>query len=262
VSESTSVSAPWASGNLEVPEAPRILDRLPDAVLAVERSGRVVWANRVYLETFGWPLESIRGSSAADSVVGPLAEQGDGLRLLEMIEAGLGDVEVVALTRDGLSIPVLVRVTPLDAHQRLLTVTDISEIHRLRADLVTRCDASRNGRRLLDELAEAVEVPVLIADDMQRLVQLNVAARGLLGDADDPPLGRPIAEIPLAPAIRGAWLSFLSAGATRERRQVRVLWGGSRRRLDVRFAHVRSGADPAGGSLVVIRELGVNPEQS
>lgn len=260
MSESTTSSAPWAAGNLEVPEAPRILDRLPDAVLAVERSGRVVWANRVYLETFGWPLESIRGSSAADSVVGPLAEQGDGLRLLEMIEAGLGDVEVVALTRDGLSIPVLVRVTPLDAHQRLLTVTDISEIHRLRADLVTRYDASRTGRRLLDELAEAVDAPVLIADDAQRLVQLNAAARAFLGGLQDPAQGRPIAEIPLAPAIRGAWLSFLSAGAARERKEVRALSGGARRRFDVWFAHVRSGADPAGGSLVVIRELERKPD--
>jgi PAS domain S-box-containing protein len=255
VRESLPVGAPWASGNLETPEAPRILDRLPDAVVAVERSGRVVWANRVYLETFGWSLEAVRGASAVDSIVGPLAEQGDGGRLLELIDAGLGDVELIALTRDGLSIPVLVRVTPLDGHQRLLTLTDISEIHRLRADLVTRCDASRNERHLLDELAESFRAPVLIADDAQRLVQANEPARELLGGDGAVVLGRPIAEIALPPAIRGAWLSFLSSGHSRERKSVRALIGGVRRGLELRLAQVRAGAEPVGGSLLVLAEL-------
>jgi PAS domain S-box-containing protein len=262
VRETLSTGAPWASGNLETPEAPRILDRLPDAVVAVERSGRVVWANRVYLDTFGWSLEAVRGASAVDSVVGPLAEQGDGTRLLELIDAGLGDVELIALTRDGLSIPVLVRVTPLDGHQRLLTLTDISEIHRLRADLVTRCDASRNERHLLDELAESFGAPVLIADDAQRLVQANGAARQLLGDDGSIVLGRPIAEIALPPAIRGAWLSFLSSGRPRERKKVRASLAGGRTALELRLAQVRAGAEPVGGSLLVMVEASEgDPEQ-
>lgn len=252
--ETTSVDAPWAPGNLEVPEAHSILDRLPDAVLAVERSGRIVWANRVYLDTFGWPLEAVRGASALDSLLGPLAAQGEGARLLELVEAGLGDVEVVALTRDGLSMPALVRVTPLDGHQRLLTVTDTSEIHRLRADLVSRCDASRAGTRLLAELCEAIEAPVLIADESQRIERVNAQAGRLLGMSDERCLGHPIAELPLPAAVRGAWLSFLAAGAPRERRQVRARIGGERASMELRLAQVRLGGEPSGGSLLVIRQ--------
>lgn len=231
----------------------RVLDRLPDAVLCVRRDGRVLWANQVYKERFGRSGEAAIGVPAIEALMGPLAEQVDGTRLVQQISAGMGDLELVALSSDGVSYPVLVRITPLDSQRRLLTLTDVTEIHRLRADLLGRYDASRAERRLLEALCSVATDAVFLTDESQRLTHANAAARNLLNGESDSCQGMPVADVALPPAIRGAWLAFLSGVEETDQRRVTARFENGYRNVELRMAQVRPTAGHGGGSILTIR---------
>jgi PAS domain S-box-containing protein len=252
---SDSVERQASAGDGETLADVRILDRLPDAVVCVRRDGRVVWANQVYQERFGRSGEAVIGVPAIEALMGPLAEQVDGTRLVQQISAGMGDLELVALSSDGVSYPVLARITPLDSQRRLLTLTDVSEIHRLRAELVGRYDASRAERRLLKALGSVVTDAIFLTDESQRLVLANAAARALLNGAGDSYQGLPVADIGLPPAIRGAWLAFLSGVEETDQRRVTARFETGCRNIELRMVQVRPTVGHGGGSILVIRPV-------
>ena len=101
-----------------------------------------------------------------------------------------------------------------------------------------------------EALVEEMQDGVVVLDEEGRVLDLNPAARTLLGIADDP-LGRPVAEA-LTPL--GALLSAAPADAA-ARERVEMGGPAPARRVDVRVTPLRDRAGRATGRLLVLRDM-------
>jgi PAS domain S-box-containing protein len=146
-------------------EAPldSLLELAPDAMLALDRDGRVVAANERAAELFGYRLD--------DFLARP------GRLLLGLPAAGAGVAECTGRHRDGTEIAVEVSFAPLDVPDGPLWVAAVRDIRQRVQNESSLRQASERFQRVFEDGPIAM---ALVGDD-HRLVEVNDAFCALTG---------------------------------------------------------------------------------
>ncbi len=229
------------------------LDALPDGVVVADAAGTVLWVNRRYCEIFRCAPSAVRGRPVA-VVCGPFAQQAEGRAVEQVVSAAEGHVETICFNADGEAFPALVRARRLEAgNLRVVVVGEQLELQRLRAELVVKAEAAARERETLRVSCEALADPVLVADDADRLLLANAAARRLFGFGPGEHIGRPLTDLPLPAPVRGFWLTFLGSSEPAAERTVLLPAGESRTASVLGFMRVRSPRGYPLASVVVVR---------
>jgi PAS domain S-box-containing protein len=158
----------------------RMLETSLDAVVTMDRAGRITSWTAHAEQLFGWRAEEVLGSTVAETIVPPHLRRRHNealARYLETGEASILDrrVEIEAIRRDGSIVPVE------------LTVTDLGGEHGFGAfirDLVERRRMEEERRDLIARLVTGIEEERarISADIHDGPVQLLTAASLRLGD--------------------------------------------------------------------------------
>jgi PAS domain S-box-containing protein len=229
------------------------LDALPDGVLLTDAGGTVLWVNRRFCEMFRHAPSAARGRRIS-LVSGPFAQQAEGRAVEEAVARADGHVETICFNADGEAFPALVRARRLDGTElRVVCVGEQLELQRLRAELVVKAEAAARERETLRVACEALADPVLVADDSDRLLLANAAARRLFGFGAGEHIGRPLTDLPIPAPVRGFWLTFLGSSEPSAERTVLLPAGESRAASVLGFMRVRSPRGYPLASVVVVR---------
>ncbi len=153
-------------------DAETVLDASPDAVLAVDSGGRIVYANPKVHDMFGWSPEDLRGEPVERLVPSHLTERHAAKRVVykgHPIARPMGSgLELVARRRDGTEFPAEVSLAPVRSQRRTLvfaTVLDITErtslkqrLARAHADLQDHADELEHRGHEMSLLAQMGEL--------------------------------------------------------------------------------------------------------
>jgi PAS domain S-box-containing protein len=161
-----------------------LMEAAPDAMVVVDRGGRIQMVNEQAEKLFGYAREELVGS-ALGRLVPERWRMVHDAHVTEffahptprVMATGL---ELSACRKDGSTVPVEVSLGPVRTPQGLgvcAAVRDISERLRLAAT------ASRTARRLTSAV-ESMDDPFVLFDDTERVVLCNAAYRRFLGVAD------------------------------------------------------------------------------
>lgn len=182
----------------------QLVEASPDAILVVDREGRIVMVNRQTERIFGYARGELVGQLI--EVLIPERYRHDHVPARQAFTAApvprpMGSGRVLhGRRRDGHEVRVEVSLTPIRSAGRELvsaTVRDITE--RLRLE-----EEGRRAAAYLLSAVESVADAFLLFDGQDRMVLVNSAARTLLGAVLDGPVpGRPYAEVLSAAVARG-----------------------------------------------------------
>jgi PAS domain S-box-containing protein len=194
-----------------------LVEEMPDGVVVVDETGRVLDLNPAARELLGIRGE-VMGRSAAE-VLAPIAAALGG-------EPGHGAIRVT-LGAGRATRQVEVRVRPLGRASvdagRLIVLRDITEAQRAEGTLAVQ-------RAYLDQLFEAAPEGLALLDAEERVLDVNGEWVRLFGWPIDEAAGRTINELIVPPALReeGASLTQrVSAGEKAEMETVRQARDGS-----------------------------------
>ncbi|HVW71502.1 MAG TPA: PAS domain S-box protein [Steroidobacteraceae bacterium] len=138
------------------------LDSSPDAMVLVDASGRILFANQQAHALFGYEPDALRGERIEQLM--PERFRGRHVAHREDFSAenrvrpmGAG-LELYARRRDGAEFPVEISLSPLrDQEQALVaaTIRDVSERKRFQQELVLAREAAERARQIADDAREA-----------------------------------------------------------------------------------------------------------
>lgn len=185
------VNAPMDSGSLLIsPDlGRRALDAAPDAMIIIDASGIIRFANRQVSALFGYSHEQIVGRSVEDLMperfrrrhLSHREQYGRNLRVRAM---GQG-LELYGRRQDGVEFPVEISLSPIQDQDRVLVaaaIRDVSDRKRIEAELiVARDDANRANRGKSRFLATASHD---LRQPLQTLALLNGTLRRLVAEPD------------------------------------------------------------------------------
>jgi PAS domain S-box-containing protein len=154
-----------------------LFDHVPDALLIVDREGRIERSNLSADTLFGYERGDLAMRPIEDLIPPEVRERHRGYREGYMQEPrvrpmGAGGMSLVGLRRDGVQFPVEIALSPFESEEGprfLASIRDISETLRARQALArARYDAvlARIGQLALTADGDAVinETPALLAD--------------------------------------------------------------------------------------------------
>ncbi|MGA3201803.1 MAG: PAS domain S-box protein [Bryobacteraceae bacterium] len=159
-----------------------ILETAHDAFIAMDSDGTITAWNPQAERTFGWTAEEIMGRNFYDAVIAPVYLEAGALGLEHFLPAEPGSplnraIEVVAMHRDGHSVPVEATVWPVRAggvYCFNAFVRDISE--RRRAEETRRKDATLS--QLLQRVTMAANRSSSIDHTAQTCLRLICSSTG------------------------------------------------------------------------------------
>jgi len=168
-----------------------------DAVVAMDAAGHITGWNRQAECVFGWSEEEALGSCLVDMIVPAGLREGHRrgvARYLETREARLLNrrIEITALTRAGLEIPVELSITPIRVGEELhfsAFLRDISDSKRAREQL-------RETTEQLEALIEALPLGVIATDAEGNVRTWNPAAERIFGWTAAEVVGKPPPHLP------------------------------------------------------------------
>jgi PAS domain S-box-containing protein len=139
-----------------------IVDTALDAVITMDRDGRIRGWNPQAEATFGWSADDVIGRALADTVIPPEVRDQHRRGLARFLETGEGPVlnrriEVEALHRDGHRFPAELSIVPVKTAAGTMFsgfVRDITERRRAQEDLERALELEREATRQLRELDE------------------------------------------------------------------------------------------------------------
>ncbi|GEM_PF-5313254 len=231
-----------------------LLDGLPHAMALLTSDARFLWANQGFLELIHRSLPEIRGSRVT-ILAGPYAEKAEGRVILDLVENGNGILTTVAFTREGMPFPCefsVARPPSPGPAAMVLTAKDLSELERLRTEMMVKAESAQREREIIRATTEALEQGVIVVDDSERLIVLNAAASKLLDLPVDQSHGHSLTDLPLPSGFRGRWLAFLAGAKDSESSEVLLERGGESLRLQADFRRVRSIRRVPMGSLCIL----------
>jgi len=259
----TTFSAAQAAHDEQALMLEQVLDALPDCVVLSDEGGRIHWTNRAFEDRFSIPAATVRGHLLS-VIAGPYAAQPEGVRVLEVVRAGTGTLEMTAFSREGMSFPCELRVQVMEGApagaERLVMLADQTERQRYQVEVAVKAELATREREILRATTEMLDDGVLVVDDAERLVLANAAALALFGLNQSATHGRGLAELPLPSAVRGAWLAFLAGGQGASTQTARVTLDGAARSLLLRLFRVRAPRGTPLASALLVRDLTARAE--
>ena len=140
------------------------LNAAPDAMVIIDSSGVIRFANRQLTALFGYEHDAIVGQKVEQllpqrfraSHVGHRDQYSHSMRLRPMG----ANLDLFALRRDGTEFPVEVSLSPVqDGDQMLVAaaIRDITERNRVKAELIVAREAAEQARALADEARDVAD---------------------------------------------------------------------------------------------------------
>ncbi|MEI4473770.1 sensor histidine kinase [Frigidibacter sp. MR17.24] len=228
------------------------LDAMQPGAAAIDGEGRLLYANAVFAEMMGAPLETLRGR-----VVASLFDEAAAGVIAEVISGSEGCRSGLPLRLQAGSAPrdVLAAAAPLSLGTTrgvALTLTDLTE--RLRAEQL-----ERSGRVAAAIIASAAEA-VMVCDLAGIVTHANNAARAVFAGA---PEGQPLAQIvplefvaPDAPCNMAEMLRRAMAGEAVQGLEARAPQGATAVDLLVSAAPLIVGEAEVAGCVVTLVDIG------
>ncbi|SOD55530.1 PAS domain S-box protein [Pseudoxanthomonas wuyuanensis] len=157
---------------------PQLFETVPDALLVVDRDGRIVLANQQAERLFGYPRQGLDGVAVEQLMPEAVrrrhhAHRSGYMAAPRIRPMGDGGMALVGQRKDGEQFPVEIALSPLqtdDGMQYLASIRDISETQRARQALArARYDAlvARIGQQALESANEGkliVGLPAQLAE--------------------------------------------------------------------------------------------------
>ena len=208
--------APRARVPLWLPAEP-VLDASPNAILAVDDHGRIVYANPRVQEVFGWALDDLAGEPIERLVPSGLA-QAHGAHGTEIQHHPTGrpvtGLAVLARRRDGTEFPVEISLAPVKSQRGALvfaTVVDVTTRMELEAKLAQVHEELGRHAAALEQRARESSQLAIVGDLLGSCQSLDEAYAVVSGSAE-----------PLFPGDAGALYAITSPGGAAE---VVAAWG-------------------------------------
>jgi two-component system cell cycle sensor histidine kinase/response regulator CckA len=172
-----------------------LFDSIGDAVMITEPGGRFLEVNQVVLDRLGYTREEMLALPVA-ATMDPVSPEEEAKRQARIMSGAVIAFEGVRIKRDGTQFPVEIVSRRIEFHGRpaiLSVCRDITE--RKRAE-----EATRNQARYLQQLVDAIPIP-LIAKDLDGVIGLaNVAFAEALRRKPEEVVGRRTADVGIAEA--------------------------------------------------------------
>ena len=118
-----------------------LLDQVPNAVIATDLEGKILYWSKYAEELYGWKKEDVLGLNIIDTVVPAGAEQKAMHIMKTVTETGQWDGEVIPKKKDGATFPAQLKISPIrDERGKILghvsVVADITEKKTLENSLL------------------------------------------------------------------------------------------------------------------------------
>lgn len=170
----------------------KVLDAAPDAFVMTDEAGRILYANRVVENTFGYRPEELLGQPVETLMPGRYRTHHPAHRdhyvAAPYTRPMGGNADLVASHKDGHEFPVLVSLSHVEMEDGNCVLSAIRDISQLKQVQEERERLHRNIRLLLDSTAEG-----LYGIDLEgRCTFVNPAGAELLGYSPEELLGQPM----------------------------------------------------------------------
>lgn len=171
-----------------------------DGMIAISPEGRILYANRSFLDRSGVRLEEVVGKSCRDVVHESICDSG--CPFAEVLETGRGadrfDVEVRG--KNGEALSACVNFTPLsDDSGRMIGVVevirDITKLKELKDNLKRTNSMYRRERVKIRTILDNIPSGVYTVDREMKLLSFNRSLERIMGVSEDDVLGRPCREV-------------------------------------------------------------------
>lgn len=171
---------------------PQLFESVPDALIIVDREGRIVMANQHAARLFGYPDTGLDGRFVEELIPEDVRERHRGYREEygrhpRVRPMGSGGMTLVGRRKDGQQFPVEIALSPLESDQgmhHLASIRDISETLRAKQALIRASYDAVVGRigqlALASTASEGVieRVPALLAEVLKVSTVATVVMRG------------------------------------------------------------------------------------
>ncbi len=173
-----------------------LFDMVPDALIVVERSGRIKIANRQAAQLFGYPTQAMEGLHVEQLMPEAVRGRHHAHRAQYMASPNIrpmggSGMALVGQRRDGTQFPVEIALSPLqssDGLRYLASIRDISESQRARQVLVrARYDAlvARIGQQAL-ECSDAHRILASLPPLLSQALGVEAVAIAIVREASSP----------------------------------------------------------------------------
>jgi diguanylate cyclase (GGDEF)-like protein/PAS domain S-box-containing protein len=245
------------------PELEALLDASPDAVLIVDREGKVVALNRQVEALFGVAAARLRGQSVESLVPEAMRKAHAAARAAYAVAPSLRVLSarrgLKGLRADGTEFHVEISLTPVVGSGGGLVM---AVVHDAEARAAAEAALLRGSDRAVGAL-DAIPDPIFTTDRDGRVDFLNRAAEELTGVTRESARGRPLSELlpavgeadvePITAAI-GACLSRGTPGHSCEA-ELPAAAGHEACTLDLSTTPIRDAAGAISGVAVVARDV-------
>ena len=244
------------------PELRALLDASPDAVLIVDRAGRIVALNRRAETLFATTAERLQGQSVETLLPARLREAHASARAAyasaPTARAMSTRSRLMGLRADGTELPVEVSLTPVMGSSEGLVMALVHEVAS-RAPVEAVIAGANQGFEAVDAIPDAI----LTTDANGNVTFLNRSAEELTGLTRDTARGRPLSEVlpltneasgePLANPVTACLRRGVPANSCEAVLPARP--GRDSRALDLTTTPIRGASGAVTGAAVVARDV-------
>ncbi len=160
-------------------------DAAPDAMIIIDDSGVIRFANRQVSALFGYSHDELIGKPVEYLMPDHFRSRHPSMRQaytenLRVRPMGVG-LNLFGLRRDGTEFPVEISLSPIDADSRILVaaaIRDVTDRKRVEAELSAQLEEMRRLHEMSAQLIEAADLPKMLEEVLEATMTLQRADYG------------------------------------------------------------------------------------